>query len=378
MKFSVISLRTISKKSIDVKKELDACRPCPVKKRINHEKPFALEQLEEHPRSSPGPAAVTDYCRDQDKEACWGLLQELQGIVVKGANKKTPWTCNVNSVVKQMKKMVVREEYVAKVVPNRTFSNQIHPTMTKTLVLVGAKWGELGVWDVDRKDESNRAHFFNPHIRPINCLTVDPTSPNHIYTTSYDGSVRTDLEAGIIQQVYSYLPKNDHSQWVSWHTHVDQHTLLVAASHGKIIKLDLRQDSKKPSSMFQVHNYNNVKVVTQHPMNSSYFASTGRDGKVCLWDVRKMRPNSPVSEWAQRKQISVLEFSPVTCNTLISTCADDYLRFISCDLSSLTVSREIKHDNHTGRWLTTFKARFVPHQDDLIIVGSMRQPHKVK
>lgn len=59
-----------------------------------------------------------------------------------------------------------------------------------------------GVWDVDRKDVSDGAHFFNPHSRPVNCLTVDPAFPNHIYTTSYDGSVRrTDLEAGLVQQV---------------------------------------------------------------------------------------------------------------------------------------------------------------------------------
>lgn len=53
-------------------------------------------------------------------------------------------TFDTGSVVKQMKKMVVCEEWVVKAVPNRTFSIQIHPSMTKTLVLVGAKWGELG------------------------------------------------------------------------------------------------------------------------------------------------------------------------------------------------------------------------------------------
>lgn len=59
-----------------------------------------------------------------------------------------------------------------------------------------------GVWDVDRNDDSNGAHFFIPHSRAVNCLTVNPSLPNHIYTTSYDGSVRrTDLEAGIVQQV---------------------------------------------------------------------------------------------------------------------------------------------------------------------------------
>lgn len=48
-----------------------------------------------------------------------------------------------------------------------------------------------------------------------------------------------------------------------------------------------------------------------------------------------------------------------------------------CDLFITTVIRTIQHNNQTGRWLTTFKARFVPHRDDLIVVGSMKQPRRV-
>lgn len=50
------------------------------------------------------------------------------------------------SVVKKMKKMRVEEEWVVKVVPDRIFSVQFHPTVEKTLVLVGGKWGQLGEW----------------------------------------------------------------------------------------------------------------------------------------------------------------------------------------------------------------------------------------
>lgn len=64
----------------------------------------------------------------------------------------------------------------------------------------------LGLWDVHREDSSNGAHFFNPHSRPINCLTVDPWNYQNVYTTSYDGSVRrTDLTSGIVQQVKSII-----------------------------------------------------------------------------------------------------------------------------------------------------------------------------
>ena len=53
------------------------------------------------------------------------------------------------------------------------------------------------------------------------------------------------------------------------------------------------------------------------------------------------------------------------------------LIFLLIPFLLLTVKRKIRHDNQTGRWLTTFKARFVPTRDDLVFVGSMMQPRRV-
>ena len=40
-------------------------------------------------------------------------------------------------------------EGVAKVTPTRIFSLAIHPTESKLLVAAGAKWGGVGLWDVN-------------------------------------------------------------------------------------------------------------------------------------------------------------------------------------------------------------------------------------
>ena len=37
---------------------------------------------------------------------------------------------------------------MAKVVPQRIFSMAIHPSLDKTIVFAGDKWGRLGIWDV--------------------------------------------------------------------------------------------------------------------------------------------------------------------------------------------------------------------------------------
>jgi hypothetical protein len=37
----------------------------------------------------------------------------------------------------------------------------------------------------------------------------------------------------------------------------------------------------------------------------------------------------------------------------------------------------IKHNTHTGQWLTTFKATWHPQRDDVFVVGSLEQPRGV-
>ncbi|XP_063608528.1 WD repeat-containing protein 76-like [Penaeus indicus] len=330
-----------------------------------------------NPRPPPGPGPVMDYFNAPGKEEFEEFLKDVHSINVAGGEKGV-WSQDSPSVIKTLKKMKITESLVAKVVPSRTFSVQIHPTLDKTLVMIGGKYGELGLWDVHREDSSNGAHFFNPHSRPINCLTVDPWNYQNVYTTSYDGSLRrTDLTSGIVQQVYSYVEEEAYNVYTSWHAHRDENTMLVGGSLGDLVQIDVRDCNSNPVE-YKVHNGKTVKLVTVHPTQSHYVATSSRDGCVSLWDLRKIKKNTPIAECPHGRNVSGLEFSPVTGNTLISTCSDNYLRFISCDLSDLKVQKKIHHNNQTGRWLTTFKARFLPGREDLIVVGSMMQPRRIE
>lgn len=38
---------------------------------------------------------------------------------------------------------------------------------------------------------------------------------------------------------------------------------------------------------------------------------------------------------------------------------------------------EIQHNNHTGRWISVFKAKWNPNRDDIFFVGSMGTPKQV-
>ncbi len=49
----------------------------------------------------------------------------------------------------------------------------------------------------------------------------------------------------------------------------------------------------------------------------------------------------------------------------------------SSNLSDIQLSQTIRHNNHTGRWLTNFRPEWIPGRDDLFIVGSMVHPRQV-
>lgn len=43
----------------------------------------------------------------------------------------------------------------------------------------------------------------------------------------------------------------------------------------------------------------------------------------------------------------------------------------------LEPTRRVRHDNHTGRWLSTFMAQWHPSMD-IFVVGSMRKPRAIE
>jgi WD40 repeat protein len=92
-----------------------------------------------------------------------------------------------------------KEEWVAKVTPDRIYSVSAHPSESKLIVAAGDKQGYVGLWDVDHyasattTDNNNHHHhngvyLFRPHARPICCL--EWSSPSTLISASYDGTVR--------------------------------------------------------------------------------------------------------------------------------------------------------------------------------------------
>ena len=90
----------------------------------------------------------------------------------------------------------VADDDMAKLVPDRIYSMEVHPSPTKLLVAAGDKWGRVGLWDVDAGDDAPVATF-QPHSRPVGGLRVLPSMPHLLLSCAHDGAVRSlDLGAG--------------------------------------------------------------------------------------------------------------------------------------------------------------------------------------
>ena len=102
-----------------------------------------------------------------------------------------------------------------------------------------------------------------------------------------------------------------------------------------------------------------------------------RDGQVSLWDLRQFKSKCPISTADHHRSVLSVEFSPISGNYLATTCFNDFIGILSCDLTHLKIENKIKHNMNTGRWLKHFVTRFIPGRDDAIMIGSMLWPRQV-
>ncbi|CAC5358845.1 WD repeat-containing protein 76 [Mytilus coruscus] len=339
-----------------------------------------FEPVEEHPRKPSGPLDMAEYLgfNSSDSEHD-DLLSKMKGCFKCKIEKTTEDKTSFDSYVKNLSKLKINMERVAKVVPNRVFSLDIHPTNTKLITAAGDKWGFLGIWDVmaGREFQTDGVVVYTPHSRPINCLKFSLHKQNQLYSCSYDGTVRCcDLQKGVFDEIYS-TPDEVLLKSFDFMT---ADTLLVAQQDGCIAMVDTRTSRSTAENLYQLHQ-KSLRSVSVHPVQDNIFCTSSTDATVCIWDIRKLKEkgkSQSLDELSHDKTINSAYFSPVTGNFILSTSLDDRIRiFNSENLSGCKKEHSIVHDNHTGRWLTGFRATWHPTREDLFTVGSMSRPRQI-
>lgn len=151
----------------------------------------SISALRKFPREK-GPLAMKDVCSGDDK-----LDQKLREII-SGYSRKSIWgeadahSCNnleksekfeAFKAIKRLQASVdvealqLKSENIARVVRGRIMSLRFFPTMDMQMVVVGNKFGDIGFWNVNGKQEDgNGIYLYHPHPAPVSGFVIHPFS----------------------------------------------------------------------------------------------------------------------------------------------------------------------------------------------------------
>lgn len=309
--------------------------------------------------------------------------------------------------VRQVQHMSVDSDHqVAKVVPDRIYGIAAHPSPHQLIVCAGDKSGYVGIWNVDayhpEKDTDKAVHVFKYHSGAAACLQWNSNGTS-LLSASYDGTVRVlDVATASAQQVFATFdddPVHAHrpgantdtgyrfwTQYACWDA--SEQGLFVATSIGTALHVDLRT---APASKVTFHEQlaeKKINTLSLH-RNGHTLLSAGLDCQLQTWDWRKLGDNrtsrhskapSPVASYHCGKSVNSAFFSPTGTYAVATTMAHKLDIFTNLERASGSNSKptkSLRHDNLTGRWLTTFMAVWHPTLD-VFGVGSMQKPRAVE
>jgi WD40 repeat protein len=114
-------------------------------------------------------------------------------------------------------------------------------------------------------------------------------------------------------------------------------------------------------------------------------ATAGLDTTVKIWDIRRMKGTSkPIATQNAGKSVNSAFFSPSGRSIVTTTQANTLEILEDAHLSTDVIKapkHRIRHDNHTGRWISTFQAKWHPSTslpEESFVVGSMSRPRTIE
>ena len=347
------------------------------------------------PRFLPEPISVYPAYNCPPETDKWGSvifndLRNLSGLKDKVKKEKKSEDLNQS----YLSKLTVAQEDCAKVVEARIVSTMFHPSSQKLICFAGDKSGCLGIWDVNfgKSQGTNFDHSlaneegvykYLPHKANVSSIHCWENSSNRVYTTSYDGTVRVlDVNNEQFELIYE-LPDEDIDLMISDACFLrDGNTSLLGLSNGETCMIDTRSDKKNNLIWKKSLQDSKINSIQQSPIDENILltAGSGKAGEIRMYDLRllgKPKYNSLVSLNKHSRSINAAYFSG-DGNHIVSVSQDDYIFLWYNYMESNPSIHKLRHNNQTGRWLSTFKPAFDPKDLNTFIIGSMDQPRRLE
>lgn len=147
--------------------------------------------------------------------------------------------------------------------------------------------------------------------------------------------------------------------------------VLAADGGGGLTRIDPRKKSRQSSTM--ACHERKINTVHLEPLGRKSVATSGTDGKVRLWDVRRFDTTAkPIASLEVGKSCQCALFSPDGSASLVTISFDDRIHFWHAKGKNYSVQASLRHNNQTGRWLMPLRPTWAP-DGRAVVVGSMRR-----
>lgn len=271
-----------------------------------------------------------------------------------------------------------------KITPERIYSLGFHPVAEKPLVFAGDKLGNLGVFDGSQtttqqikkeeieNDEDDGLEpnitSFHLHTRTISSFQFSPLNPSHLYTCSYDSSLRLlDLTKSTSSEIYAPSdPSLDEPLSGVEMDPQSPHILYFSRLDGYIGRTDTRTPAKS-TNVFQLSE-KKIGGFSLNPSNPHFIATASLDRFMRIWDLRKLSGKvgtqvpALIGEHESRLSVSHAAFN--SAGQVATASYDDTVKIHTFEGMSawspgkklsdkqMAPSAIIGHNNQTGRWVT--------------------------
>ena len=279
-----------------------------------------------------------------------------------------------------------------KITDERIYSLGFHPTTDKPLIFAGDKLGSLGIFDASQKSASTSVkkengikheededeadeeeeskpviNSFKCHTRTISSFQFSPANPSHLYTSSYDSSLRLlDLNKSTSTEIYG--PHDTSLDEPLSGIEVDPtapHMLYFSRLDGYIGRTDIR--TPNTTEVFELSE-KKIGGFSLNPGNPHFIATASLDRYLRIWDLRKLSGKKgtqlPALLGEHQSRLSVSHASFNSASQVATASYDDTVKIHTFDgMGSFKPGQEIgekamepsaivRHNNQTGRWVT--------------------------